>query len=73
MTPTESCRQHQQRIEEQKNGQRSRLVARTIALKELSQLGIDPNSVAGQEFLFRVSVFGIMSVQPPRRDLPGKI
>ena len=43
--------------------------ANLLALGDLADIGIDPNSPAGREFLFRVGQFGIDFVQPPGPEL----
>lgn len=45
------------------------LKAETMALADLDQAGIKPESAAGQEYLFRARAFGIMGVQPPITEL----
>lgn len=42
--------------------------AHEMALAELKAAGIDPNTSAGREFMFRVRAFGIMGTQPPRPE-----
>lgn len=39
------------------------------ARRDLADAGIDPDSPAGRDFLFRADAFGIMGVQPPRPEL----
>ena len=43
--------------------------AERMALRELEEHKIHPDSPAGQEFLLRVRAFGITNVQPPIKAL----
>ncbi len=45
--------------------------AESLALRDLEDAGIDPNTPAGREFLFRVRAFGINLVNPPKTELNG--
>lgn len=44
-------------------------LAHELALEDLEQAGIPVNSPAGEEFMSRVALFGVMGVQPPRPEL----
>lgn len=56
------------KIEQRSEGSEDK--AREMAIAELQNMGIHPDSISGREFLFRARAFGIMGVQPPRLDLP---
>ncbi len=44
----------------------SKALAHELALEDLEDAGVTPNSGVGREFLFRVNAFGIMGANPPR-------
>ena len=43
----------------------SKALAHELALEDLEDAGVTPNSGEGREFLFRVNAFGIMGANPP--------